>query len=286
MTVATARQTRGRRQMLRDSGVQPADRNLPRAKRSLGQNFLRDANVAARIVAALEIERQDRVIEIGPGPGALTGLIQAACPDLFIVLEKDRNLAFMQDRPEPGFREHAFAPAGQEQKSVVVRPVLTDALVFPWERLVPESGKPGWKIIGNLPYNIASPLMWELFSRVTGLGRAVFMIQKEVGERLTAEPGTGAYGALSVWIRSFVAVRRLMIVPPSVFVPRPKVDSAVLLFTPLQERPQVDLARFSGLLRVCFQQRRKQLGTILRAQWNELLVTFLSSNGFSRLYRP
>ncbi len=247
------------------------------AKRSLGQNFLRDAHVAMRIVAALEINEKDRVIEIGPGPGALTGLIRAAGPELFIVLEKDRELVFRHKRP-------LSAPKGPSP--ALAHPVLADALAFSWERLVSEAGKPDWKIIGNLPYNIASPLMWELFSRATGLSRAVFMIQKEVGERLTAEPGTGAYGALTVWIRSFMAVRRLMVVPPSVFVPRPKVDSAVLLFTPLPARPQVDLARFAGLLHACFQQRRKQLGSILRARWNERIEALLTAHGLSRLSRP
>lgn len=258
-----------------------ASGELPRAKRSLGQNFLRDANVASRIVDALEISACDRVLEIGPGPGALTGLIRAAGPGLFIVLEKDRDLAFVHKGA--GLQRNS---ALAEKNAVLAQPVLTDALYFAWERLVPEPGKTGWKVIGNLPYNIASPLMWELFSRATGLERAVFMIQKEVGARLTALPGTGAYGALTVWIRAFVTVRRLMVVPPTVFIPRPKVDSAVLVFTPLPERPRIELGPFAALLHTCFQQRRKQLGSILRSRWNDKVEAFLASQGLSRLSRP
>ena len=276
-----AKQARGRGNTPRYTGVRHTGGGLPPAKRSLGQNFLRDANVASRIVDALEIDARDRVIEIGPGPGALTGLIRAACPGLFIVLEKDRELVFTHKGS--GSDDHN---ASEKGRMIPAQPVLADALQFPWERLVPESGKAPWKIIGNLPYNIASPLMWELFSRSTGLGRAVFMIQKEVGERLTADPGTGAYGALTVWIRSFAAVRRLMVVPPSVFVPRPKVDSAVLVFTPLAERPRIEPGRFAALLHKCFQRRRKQLGGILRAEWDDRIEVFLAGQGLSRLTRP
>lgn len=243
---------------------------FPDAKKSLGQNFLHDVRIAARIVDALEIGPGDRVLEIGPGPGTLTSLIVRARPRLLWLLEKDRKLAFIRREAAPGCR---------------VQTILGDALAFPWQNL----GKilnTDWKIIGNLPYNVASPLMWEVFSRCRHFERAVFMVQKEVGDRVTALPGTRAYGALSVWLQSFVTARRLLTVSPGAFVPRPKVDSAVLVFTPGGSWPAGDLKRLAALLRLCFQQRRKQLGTILRGRLNERMVDALHAAGMSLSSRP
>jgi 16S rRNA (adenine1518-N6/adenine1519-N6)-dimethyltransferase len=139
---------------------------------------------------------------------------------------------------------------------------LADALTMPWARFVAP-----WKIIGNLPYNVASPLIWDILSLTPGLIRAVFMVQKEVALRLVAPPGCGAYGALSVWVQSFAAPRLEFNVPPQVFRPAPKVHSAVVSFAPLplSERP-ADANALSSLLKLCFQKRRKQLGGILRSQ--------------------
>lgn len=224
----------------------------PRAKKSLGQNFLQDANIARKIVAALAIAPEDSVLEIGPGPGALTGFLRDCSPSRLVLVEKDEYWA----------RER-MAQGG-------LSIILADALSLAWERF-----STPWKIIGNLPYNVASPLMWEIFSRASGLRKAVFMVQKEVGLRLTAQPDTGAYGALSVWTQSFVRPKMEFIVPPQVFWPRPKVDSAVLSFRPLAERdtgenPAPPEKTFSAdelalTLHKCFQMRRKQLGTIVRS---------------------
>ena len=140
--------------------------------------------------------------------------------------------------------------------------VLIDALKFAWRRISPEEP---WKIIGNLPYNVASPLIWDIVSRSTGWQRAAFMVQKEVGQRLAAHPGTGHYGALSVWVQSYARPRMEFVVGPGAFNPPPKVDSAVLSFEPLpaNERP-AHPELLSRLLRICFQQRRKQLGGVFR----------------------
>ena len=217
----------------------------PRAKKSLGQNFLRDKNIARKIVEALEIAPGDSVLEIGPGPGALTGFILERKPGRLVLVEKDSHWAEERMRHGKG----------------ALSAVLADALLMPWERF---SGK--WKFIGNLPYNVASPLMWDIFSRAAGLVRAVFMIQKEVGQRLTAGPDSSAYGALSVWAQSFVVPKTEFYVPPQVFHPRPKVDSAVLSFTPLgPDRGDFSPPALAAALKACFQMRRKQLGTIVRA---------------------
>lgn len=245
-----------------------------RAKKSLGQHFLRDAGVCRRIVAALDIGPRDRVLEIGPGLGALSGCITAAGPGAYAVVEKDTDLARRFGREFPA----AAAAAA-------------DALDCRWERLAPEGG---WKLVGNLPYNVASPLVWEIASRCRGMESLVFMVQKEVGRRLAARPGTGEYGALSVWVQSFAAVRRLFDVGPGAFAPRPRVDSAVLRLVPLPDgplrRPPGEAAfvprALSALLRLCFQKRRKQLGTILRGVWTEAAAQWLAAQGRSPSVRP
>ena len=219
----------------------------PRAKKSLGQNFLQDANIARKIVDALCIGPDDFVVEIGPGPGALTGGIMAKNPRRLLLVEKDDHWA----------NERRTSPMADGRHPEVV---CADALTVIWEDMVPP-----WKCIGNLPYNVASPLMWEIFSRAQGLERAVFMIQKEVGQRIVAQPGSGAYGALSVWVQTFMRPVLEFIVPPQVFIPRPKVDSAVLSFVPQPVIPSPgDRAALARVLHRCFQQRRKQLGTIFK----------------------
>ena len=219
----------------------------PRAKKSLGQNFLQDANIARKIVDTLAIQPEDFVVEIGPGPGALTSIIASRRPGSLLLVEKDDHWA--RFHAEESFREGT-------------RPEVrcADALTVAWEEIAP-----AWKCIGNLPYNVASPLMWEIFSRARGLARAVFMIQKEVGQRITALPGSSAYGALSVWVQTFMRPKMEFIVPPQVFIPRPKVDSAVLSFVPCEFVPPAeDVAALARVLHRCFQQRRKQLGTIFK----------------------
>ncbi len=222
----------------------------PQAKRSLGQNFLRDANIARKIVRLLDIGCGDSVLEIGPGAGALTAFVQEYAPARFVLVEKDAYWAAERMR------------AGKE--ALVL---LADALLMPWERFAG-----AWKLLGNLPYNVASPLMWDICSRVPRLDKAVFMVQKEVGLRVTAKPGSSAYGALSVWLQSFVRPRLEFVVPPHVFYPRPKVDSAVLSFMPLNsdenkgaEGRGFSPAALAASLKTCFGTRRKQMGTILRA---------------------
>ncbi len=236
------------------------------AKKSLGQHFLSDPNPARKIVDSLDLRPEDRVLEIGSGRGALSIRIKAHGPRTFVALEKDLDLALDLKQGYPG-----------------VSIVAADALKFSWERLLPARS---WKIIGNLPYNVASPLMWELFSRCVGLRLAVFMVQKEVGARLAARPGTKSYGGLSVWIQSFVAVEPLFIVPPGAFFPRPKVDSMVLRFSPVGPKVPFQPAALARLVRMCFQKRRKQMGTILKPLWSTDMEDWFAGQSLSPRVRP
>lgn len=236
-----------------------------RSKRSLGQNFLVDANVAAKIVDSLQTEPGETVLEIGPGNGALTGLLLKRARRV-LVLEKDRHLA----RKLKGYWPEVGVIGG-------------DALHFDWRRL---EGRVE-RVVGNLPYNVASPIMWDLARYGLGLRRLVFTVQKEVARRVVSPPGCREFGGLSVWMQSFFRVRYGFEVSRNVFQPRPGVTSAVLILEPrpVSERPG-DPDRLSRLIKLCFQKRRKQLGRILKERWSGALENWLRDQGLERRNRP
>lgn len=237
------------------------------AKKSLGQHFLRDESAIRRIVDMMGIEADDHVLEIGPGPGALTRYLrESVCSRLTLLEKDDRFAALHSSCPRPGLQV-----------------IHGDALTYPWEKLAAPC-----RIVGNLPYNIASPLMWDIVSRTRGYVRAVFMIQKEVADRILAEPGSKTYGALSVWIQSYAVPRKGFIVRPGAFSPPPKVDSAVITLAPL---PRTDFPRdaaaLATLLKICFQQRRKQLQRTLRSHFSEEnILASLEESGIAPARRP
>ena len=254
----------------------------PFAKKSLGQNFLQDANIARKIVAALCLEPRDRVVEIGPGPGALSVHIEEKTPDRYLLVEKDTKWALWHAEQREIFVQQSchLAMHSLENAAIPGRAVLEgDALQVPWQDFTGP-----WKAVGNLPYNVASPIMWNLFSTMPQLDRAVFMIQKEVGERLAAEPGTGKYGALSVWVQSHVRPKIEFIVPPQVFYPRPKVHSAVVSFAPLPAERAFAPDNLAAFLKKCFQARRKQLGSIFKG--NQSVIEALQQRGIALNARP
>ena len=237
-----------------------------RPKKSLGQNFLIDRNIARKIVQQLFLRPDDTVLEIGPGQGALTRFIYGRVEE-FIALEKDWQLA-----------------SDLKKKWPELRLINTDALLFSWAKL--KSVKQ-LKVIGNLPYNVASPIMWDLFSQLTTFNLAVFMVQKEVGLRLVARPKSKAYGALSVWVQNFVRPEILFFVSPNVFYPRPRVDSVVLCFEPRKVLlSNVQTQKLARTVRLLFQLRRKQLGRILRTYWNERIRFWFEEQGVSPKARP
>ncbi|MDR0466120.1 MAG: 16S rRNA (adenine(1518)-N(6)/adenine(1519)-N(6))-dimethyltransferase RsmA [Deltaproteobacteria bacterium] len=249
-----------------ESDANPSRTRTPRAKKGLGQHFLHRRATAERIVRLLEIGPQDRVLEIGPGAGALSGLLRKARPACLLLLEKDGYWA------------------AERQKAGDGQVALMDALRFDWRRITPE--RP-WKIIGNLPYNVASPLLWDIACQAEGLQRAVCMVQKEVALRIVASPDTKKYGALSVWVQSFLQARLAFEVGAGAFTPPPKVDSAVVVFAPL---PLAQRARrpeaLAAVLKMCFQNRRKQLQRIFRMHNRENALPVLRELDIDPQSRP
>lgn len=223
-------------------------RGTHRAKRSLGQNFLVDPNLQRKIVEALGAGPGDEVLEVGPGRGALTRHLAGRVGRLVLV-ELDDALAGELLRTY-GDRVDVEVVHGD-----VLRVRLDDRLRDP-ERV---------RVVGNIPYNITTPIVFRLLERPRP-AEIVLMVQEEVAERIVAEPGTKAYGALAVGVRSVAAVERLFRVGRSAFRPVPRVDSAVVRIRPLRPEPlgKAEEERLRTLVRAAFQWRRKQLGKILR----------------------
>ena len=215
-------------------------------RRRFGQNFLADPHYVERIVAAIDPKPGERIVEVGPGLAALTEkLIDRA--GSIVAVEIDRDLAAR-------LRERFDA----ERLALVEG----DALEFDFATLGRDL-----RVVGNLPYNISSPLLFHLSGFEASLRDLHVMLQKEVVDRMTAAPGTPDYGRLTVMLRVRFDVERLFIVPPGAFRPVPKVDSAVARLRPLRERaPRIDdFGVFSRLVAAAFSQRRKTLRNAVAA---------------------
>ncbi len=225
----------------------------PRAKRSLGQNFLVDPNIQRRIVAALEAAPGDTVLEVGPGTGALTRHL-AGSVERLVAVELDDHLA------EALQRELGETPG--------VEVVHANALELDLGRLLNgAAGAPSPRIIGNIPYNITTPLIFHLLDMEPAPRAIVLMIQREVADRILAAPGGKEYGALSVGVRAIADVERLFNVSKNAFWPPPEVMSTVLRLTPHTPRrlTRAEERDLRTLTRVTFSWRRKQLQKTLRS---------------------
>ncbi|MEP6603591.1 MAG: 16S rRNA (adenine(1518)-N(6)/adenine(1519)-N(6))-dimethyltransferase RsmA [Spartobacteria bacterium] len=222
--------------------------------KTLGQNFLHDQNISRRIVEQAEVAADDYVVEIGPGLGALTEVALASGARV-LGIEKDARLVeFLRGR----FRTDRFEV------------IHADALAFDVRTLF---AQPRVKLIGNLPYNIASQLLLKYLEYPSPISLWLFMLQKEMAERFSAQPSTKDYGALTLQIQFHCQVKYLRTVRASVFIPKPEVDSAIILAKPRDpsEIPGCDYRLFVELVRLGFSQRRKQLGKLLReviADWD------------------
>ncbi len=221
------------------------------ARKRFGQNFLTDERTIAAIIAAFAPARGQNVVEIGPGLGALTRELLAHLGRLQVV-ELDRDLAA------------ALPLRLLNEGELVVHQV--DALKFDFRPLA--TGPHSLRVIGNLPYNISTPILFHLLEQADAIADMTFMLQKEVVERMTAAPGSGDYGRLSVMLQYRCRVEWLLGVPPEAFSPPPKVDSAVVRLTPYSTLPHtcVDENRLQQLLTAAFNMRRKTLRNALRGQ--------------------
>jgi 16S rRNA (adenine1518-N6/adenine1519-N6)-dimethyltransferase len=224
-----------------------AARHGIRPKRSLGQHFLIDPNLARAIAADAEIGPGDRVVEIGAGLGSLTRAIAENGADI-VAIEADR----------------ALVPALEEALGSFdrVRVIHADAMDFDW---IDELHGDGWTLAANLPYHVATPLLLETLRRAPAIGRMLVMVQREVGERLVAEPGEDAYGAPSLRVAYRAEASLVRKVPPSVFWPRPKVESAVVRLI-RRGRPPVDVPeeRLWRVVDAGFAERRKTMRNAVR----------------------
>lgn len=214
------------------------------ARKRFGQNFLADPHYVERIVAAIDPRPGDSVVEIGPGLAALTGDLIARAGRI-VAIEIDRDLA---------------SRLRERFDSARLTLIEGDALAFDFASLGRDL-----RIVGNLPYNISSPLLFHLAAFSASLRDLHVMLQREVVDRMAATAGTPAYGRLSVMLQCRFAVERLFVVPPGAFRPSPKIDSAVARLTPLRDRaPRIeDFALFSRIVAAAFSQRRKTLRNAL-----------------------
>jgi 16S rRNA (adenine1518-N6/adenine1519-N6)-dimethyltransferase len=236
------------------------------ARHSLGQHFLLDGNLTARIVRAAGDLTGRNVIEVGPGPGGLTRALLAGGAARIVAVELDRR-AVEAIRELAGLANAAAPPGDLTTERLTV--VEADAMRVDLPDLVPKPRQ----IIANLPYNVASPLLVRWLRQAGAYERMTLMFQREVAERIVAAPGTGAYGRLSVlagWIcESHIAVR----LPPEAFVPPPKVWSAVVVLTPRAAQPEAGLfAVMERLTAAAFGQRRKMLRGALKPLGGEALL--------------
>lgn len=219
-----------------------------RARKRFGQNFLRDQAIIDHIVRSIAPRNEDNIVEIGPGQGAITAPLLQVCPKLNVI-EIDRDLIpilLAQFAKYKDFHIHK-----------------EDALKFDFASLAKDKAL---RIVGNLPYNISTPLIFHLLSFKNCIQDMHFMLQKEVVERLAATENDKHYGRLSVMAQYFCEVEDLFDVPPESFNPQPKVNSAIVRLTPHQTIPYVadDFTVFSQLVNTCFQQRRKTLRNNLK----------------------
>jgi 16S rRNA (adenine1518-N6/adenine1519-N6)-dimethyltransferase len=218
------------------------DRHGVHPSRALGQNFVADPNTVRRIVRLAGVSAGDPVVEIGPGVGSLTVALAETGAEV-VAVELDRHLVPVL--------EEVVGPLG-------VQVVHGDALEVDWTALLAAHDR--WNLVANLPYNVGTTIVLQLLDDVPAIDRMLVMVQREVGERLAAAPGTTAYGIpsvkLALWATAEIAGR----VPPTVFIPQPKVESVLVRITRLP-RPSVDVDHdaLMGLVRKGFGQRRKML---------------------------
>ena len=218
------------------------------ARKRFGQHFLVDEGVIGAIVRAIGPRPGDALVEIGPGLGAITQPLLERCGAL-TVIELDRDLAV------------------RLRRNPLLTVVEADVLTVDFAAIATAAGKP-LRVVGNLPYNISTPILFHLLESAAHVQDQHFMLQKEVVDRMAAGPGGKDYGRLSVMLQWRYAIESVLDVPPDAFDPPPRVDSALVRMEPLPADPGVDASRLRELVTVAFSQRRKLLRHTL-GRWLE-----------------
>ena len=213
------------------------------ARKRFGQHFLSDPGIIDAIVRAVGPQAGDPMVEIGPGLAAITQPLVERLGRLSVI-ELDRDLAAR-------LRQHAQLDVIESDVLKVDFGALADRLVGP--------GHGGLRVVGNLPYNISTPILFHLLGYAERVRDQHFMLQKEVIDRMVAQPATADYSRLSVMLQWRYAMENILFVPPESFDPPPRVDSAVVRMEPLAQPPQVDVPRLEALVQLAFSQRRKLL---------------------------
>ncbi len=216
---------------------------MHKARRRFGQNFLQDKNVIDGIISLINPVDDDCILEIGPGLGALTKALLDKINILYAI-EIDRDLATKLTINYK--RLHLYQ---------------ADALKFDLGQ-IPCAKK--IRLVGNLPYNISTPILFHFLKQQTKIIDMHFMLQKELVERIVSPPDNKVYGRLSVMLQTFCEVEKLMEIPPSAFIPKPKVDSAIIRIVPKPKPNLIDTEKFSTFIRTAFNHRRKTLRNNLK----------------------
>jgi|AntRauMFilla1563_2_1112583.scaffolds.fasta_scaffold00435_8 16S rRNA (adenine1518-N6/adenine1519-N6)-dimethyltransferase len=223
-----------------------------RPKKSLGQHFLADTNMIAKIISAINVEEGQNLMEIGPGTGALTRHLFQKFPQMVAVEVDIRAI------------EHLYG------EMPFLKIIEQDILKVDWasfeQHLPAETRDSGdkWYVVGNLPYYITSPILFRFLEWRTKLSEAVIMMQKEVAERLVAKPRTKAYGILSVQFQVMCSMEYVLTVPPGVFIPPPKVESSVVRLSFDKAEPACGYEALKTVVRTAFSMRRKKLSNTLK----------------------
>ncbi len=251
------------RDLLERHGIEPS--------RALGQNFVTDPNTIARIVTAGGVEPGDQVVEIGPGLGSLTlGLVEAGA--VVVAVELDEHLL-------APLRE-ALEGSGHSEDVEIVN---ADATTLDWSQLFADRAG-SWKLVANLPYNVAAPVVLRALDEAPQVEEVLVMVQREVGERLAAKPGSGTYGIPSVKVAYWGSAEVVGKVPRTVFHPVPKVESVLVRIVRAQQpATDADPEVLFGLVRQAFGQRRKMLR---RSLGDKVSAAAFEGSGVAPTSRP
>lgn len=236
--------------------------NQYQAKKRFGQNFLQDSAIIDRIVKSIQPRQSDNIIEIGPGLGAITREILPLSKRISVI-ELDRDVI-----PKLKFNCDRLGDLTIYQQ---------DALKTDFSQFVQEDEK--LRVIGNLPYNISTPILFHLFSYLENIQDMHFMLQKEVVARMVAAPGSKTYGRLSVMTQFYCKPQMLFVVPPESFEPAPKVDSAIVRLVPKTDLPALDdFKLFNTMVTEAFNMRRKTIRNVWKKRLSEEQLTGIGLN--------